>query len=151
MVQVIGTVELSSINIFGGLIDLLLIFPWAIYVFSSKKKKDLGSSSFFDLVMVSLFFSLMILNICSLDPGFLSIELFLIYLFGNIGLLTIYIFVWISFLVRPDKKKAVAAIYIGIFIFLLCGITLTIIPLIICSTITIVAYAVQQKIEIREY
>ena len=38
-------------------------------------------------------------------------------------------------------KKAVAAIYIGIFIFLLCGITLTIIPLIICSTITIVAYA----------
>lgn len=67
---------------------------------------------------------LMIVPLGQKEFGFPSAESFIIYMFGNIILLALYIFVWISYFKKPNRPKGTILAVVPPVIFLICALTL---------------------------
>ncbi len=67
---------------------------------------------------------LMVVHLGIKKLGFGSIELFLIYFFGNICLILAYWIIWALYFRKPAYPMQIALAVIPTCIFLLCGLTM---------------------------
>ena len=67
---------------------------------------------------------LMVYPLGKKEYGFPAAENFIIYIFGNIILIAVYLLVWVSFFKKENKAKAVILTVVPVMVFILCGLTL---------------------------
>lgn len=128
----------SWLNLFGLIIVVLIMIPNIIYAIKFRDTKNLCENKIMNILeqigrYASMF--LMIFNIGITEFGFTSIEVFLVYMFGNVILLLLYWIIWILYFIKQNSWKSMALALIPTLIFLLCGITLGHILLIISAVI----------------
>ena len=60
-------------------------------------------------------------NAMQKEFGFPAAENFIIYIFGNIILVAVYLIVWVSYFKKANKAKAVILTVVPVMVFILCG------------------------------
>ena len=126
------------INFFGAVIVMLLVIPYVFFEIKFRNRKRRRMPGF---VMISEKFLwsicciLMIVNFERPELGFDSKALFVIYLIGNIVLLTVYCATWISFFIKPAFGKRVTVAVVAVLVFCLSGVTLADIFLIVFASL----------------
>ncbi|MBO4864846.1 MAG: hypothetical protein J5517_10815 [Eubacterium sp.] len=126
--------EIGWLNIFGLIIVVLLLIPNIIYALKEKNGENKCTNKFMNILEQigrygSMF--LMVFNIGLAEFGFWSVGAFIVYLFGNILLMTSYWLIWVLYFRKKTRWKQMALALIPTGIFLLSGITMLHVLLII--------------------
>lgn len=119
--------NIQWINLLGLLIITLLMIPNIIYAIRNKDSKDLCTNKVVNILeQVGRYGTmfLMVFNIGILEFGFSSVNVMLLYTFGNILLIVIYWVFWGIYFKRQSLMPALMLAIIPTVIFLLSGITL---------------------------
>lgn len=131
-----GKTDIGWLNIFGGIIVLLLLMPNIMYSFKFRNQKNFCTNKLM-LVLeqlgryMSMF--LMIFNIGIAEFGFPSLQAAMFYFVGNIVLLVAY---WSGWLLYLSHRTLSVSLFLAIcptLIFLLSGFTTMHILLIISA------------------
>ncbi len=128
----------SVINVFGLIIILLILVPNIIYAIKVKDHQNKCQNKFMNVLeQIGRYgcMFLMVFNIGVFEFGFNSVEMIMVYLFGNLILLTSYLAIWVLFLKKPEYPKQISLAVIPTIIFLLSGITMMHVLLIIFGII----------------
>lgn len=125
------------INLFGIVIVLLLLVPNVIYAMKYRGEQNKCSNRMMNILEQIGRYACMLFMILHIgdEYGFTSAEAFLIYLFGNIVLLSAYWIVWVMYFAKRTRWKSMTLAILPGLIFLLSGIALAYIPLIISAII----------------
>ena len=118
---------MNLINILNIVIIALMLVPSVISTIKTKKFKSHCHNRAMKLVEWIgriLCIVLMIYPLGKKEYGFPAAENFIIYVFGNIILIAVYLLVWVSFFKKENKAKAVILTVVPVMVFILCGITL---------------------------
>ena len=118
---------MNLINILNIVIVVLMLVPSIIYTIKAKKFKNLCSNKAMKIVEWVgriLCIVLMIYPLGKKEFGFPSAESFIIYIFGNIILVTVYLIVWISYFKKENKLKSIVLTIVPVMVFIVCGLTL---------------------------
>lgn len=132
------TVEFGWINLFGALTAALLLIPYIIFEikFKSRKRRPTGKLvTVAEKTLWGICSFLMVVNIGFFEFGFQMKSLFIIYLIGNVLLLTVYYIVCLSMLSKPCLGKRVTVAVIAMLVFCLSGVTLANILLIVFASL----------------
>ena len=101
---------MNLINILNIIIIVLMIVPSVVYAIKAKDFKNLCSNKAMKIVEWvgrMLCIMLMIYPLGKKEFGFSSVESFIIYIFGNIILVAVYLIVWVSYYKKENKLKAI--------------------------------------------
>lgn len=118
---------MNFINYFNIAIVAVMLVPNIIYAAKSRGVKNLCTNKVMNIVeqlgrILCIIF--MVFPVMIGEFGFPSAESFIIYLFGNIILVAIYLVVWISYFKKQNAPKATVLAVVPSVIFALCGLTL---------------------------
>lgn len=118
---------MNLINVLNIVIIVLMLVPNIIYTIKAKNFKNLCTNrvmNALEWIGRILCIALMIYPLGKKEFGFPSAESFIIYVFGNIILVAVYLIVWISYFKKENKLKSVVLTLSPVGIFLICGLTL---------------------------
>ena len=118
---------MNLINVFNIVIIVLMLVPGVISVIKDKNFKSHCNSKAMKIVEWIgriLCIVLMIYPLGKKEYGFPAAENFIIYIFGNIILVAVYLLVWVSYFKKANKAKAVILTVVPVMVFILCGLTL---------------------------
>ncbi len=117
----------SWFNIFGLIFVVLVLIPNIIYAFKIKGQQNRCQNRFMNILeQIGRYgcMFLMVFNIGIAEFGFRSIEMFLVYLLGNLILIASYWIIWAIYFKNPSFWKQISLAVIPTIIFLLSGITM---------------------------
>ena len=118
---------MNLINIFNIVIVALMLVPSIISAVKAKKFKSHCNNRAMKIVEWVgriLCIVLMVYPLGKKEYGFPAAENFIIYVFGNIILIAVYLLVWVSYFKKENKAKAVILTAVPVMVFILCGLTL---------------------------
>ena len=118
---------MNFINIFNVVAIVLMIVPNIIYAVKFRNIEKLCNNKTMTIIehtgrIACIVF--MVFPGFNKEFGFSNAGYFIIYLFGNIALLMMYIAVWISCIKKRNSTKAYMLAVLPVAVFLLCGLTL---------------------------
>ena len=119
--------EFGWINIFGGIIMILMLIPNIVYAIKNKGESNLCTNKFMNLIEQIGRYACIILMWLPLFVwkfGFKSVSAMAVYLAGNGLLLLAYWIIFAVYMKRKSTGKALALAVIPSCIFLLSGILL---------------------------
>lgn len=119
--------EFNPINIFGVIIVIIMLLPNLIYGIKFKDTENKCKKKIMNIIeQIGRYASmaLMVLPLFVWEFGFSSVFIMLVYVLGNGVLLLAYLIVWIFYLRRQSRSKALVLAIIPTGIFLLSGLTL---------------------------
>lgn len=123
-------------SVFGLIIVVLMLIPNIIYAVKFRNIKESQVRRWILILeQIGRYASMFFMVVQLIDMGFSSVNLFLIYLIGNVILLLVYWIVWILFFIKQSAGKQMALAIIPSVIFLLSGITQMYILLIISALV----------------
>lgn len=133
-----GKIGGGWLNLSGTVIVALMLLPNIIYSVKFRDMKNQCQNKVMNLMeqigrYVSIF--LMIFNIGIAEFGFSTIGAFLVYVFGNLILVTAYLVTWIFYFKKQTLRRQMILAVIPTCIFLVSGITLMHVFLIISAVI----------------
>ena len=118
----------GPINVFGIIIVIIMMIPNIIFARRfDKDKNKCGNIAMLAAEQIGRYASITLMFIplvAGLKFGFRNEAMFLVYAFGNTGLLLAYILNWWSYFRKQSPKKTIILAVIPTCIFLLSGITL---------------------------
>lgn len=113
--------EFNWINIFGGVIVLLILIPNIIYALKNKEETPEKSNIIIRIIEQVGRYACMLLMIVPLfvgEFGFSPLEFMFNYLIGNLILLVFYYIFWVLFAKNKSLNKALALAAIPTLIFI---------------------------------
>lgn len=113
--------EFNWINIFGGVIVLLILIPNIIYALKNKEETPEKSNIIIRIIEQVGRYACMLLMIVPLfvgEFGFSPLEFMFNYLIGNLILLVFYYIFWVLFAKNKSLDKALALAAIPTLIFI---------------------------------
>ena len=119
--------EFGWINLFGGVLVLLMLIPNIVYAIKNKNEKNLCTNKVMNLIEQIGRYAcivLMWLPLLVWKFGFQSAFEMLLYLFGNGALLLAYWIVFFRYMRKRSKASALTLAILPSCIFLLSGILL---------------------------
>ncbi|MCR4855049.1 MAG: hypothetical protein K5908_02655 [Erysipelotrichaceae bacterium] len=119
--------EFGWINVFGAVIVILMMVPNIIYVIKNRDEKNKCTDRFMNVIEQIGRYACIILMWMPLliwKFGFSSVFEMILYLMGNGCLLAAYWIIFISYLRRKTRKRALALAVLPTCIFLLSGLLL---------------------------
>ena len=114
-------------NIWGLILVVLLLIPNIIYAVKMKHQKNQCTNKVMNILeQVGRFGCMfcMVFNIGKDEMSFGSVEAFLIYVFGNVVLITAYWTIWMLYFYKQSYWKQIALAVLPTCLFLLTGITM---------------------------
>ena len=122
-----GKLDFSWLNIFGLILVALLLLPTIIYAVKIKNQQNQCTNKVMNILeqvgrFGCMFF--MVFNIGIAEMGFSSVEVFLIYAFGNVVLIIAYWTIWMLYFNKQSYWKQIALAVLPTCLFLLNGITM---------------------------
>ena len=144
--------EFGWINLFGGIIVILMLLPNIVYAIKNKGERNLCDNRTMNLLeQVGRYacIVLMWLPLLVWKFGFAGVGAMLLYSLGNAALLAIYWLVFARYLKEKTKRRALILAIVPACIFLLNGLLLRHWLLVIFAIIFAVAhiYVTLQNIE----
>ena len=133
-----GKVGFSWINTFGLIMVVLLLIPNIIYGYKFHDVRNQCRNRVMNILeQIGRYgcMFLMIFNIGILEYSFSSIEMLLLYIVGNVVLMTVYWGIWMLFFHKQDNWKRMVLAVIPTVLFLMSGITLRHVLLVIMALI----------------
>ncbi|MBQ7283813.1 MAG: hypothetical protein IJW74_03035 [Oscillospiraceae bacterium] len=118
---------MNMINYLNIAVVAVMLLPNIIYAVKVHDFKNLCSSKAMIIaenISRFLCIALMIVPLGQKEFGFPSAESFIIYIFGNIILIAVYLIVWISYFKKANRPKGVVLSVVPPAVFVLCGLTL---------------------------
>lgn len=115
------------INLFGGLVVIIMLIPNVIYAVKNKGTENKCSNIVFNILeQIGRYSSmaLMVLPLLIWEFGFQSILVMMLYFLCDTFLLLIYLFVWRLYFIKPTLKTALSLAVIPTLIFLISGVLL---------------------------
>lgn len=113
--------EFNWINLFGGVIVLLILIPNIIYALKNKEETPEKSNIIIRIIEQVGRYACMLLMIVPLfvgEFGFSPLEFMFNYLIGNLILLVFYYIFWVLFVKNKSLDKALALAAIPTLIFI---------------------------------
>lgn len=118
---------MNIINYFNIVIVVIMLLPNIVYAIKVHDFKNLCTSKAMIIaenISRIACIAFMIVPLGQREFGFPSAESFIIYVFGNIILLAIYVAVWFSYFKKANRAKGIVLSVVPPVIFVLCGLTL---------------------------
>ena len=122
-----GQLGFSWVNIFGLIFVVLLLIPNIIYALKYKDMQNKCTNRFMNILeQIGRYGCMvfMVLNLGMKEFGYASAGAFLVYMFGNAGLMAAYWIIWAMYFKKPVFWKQIALAVIPVCMFLLSGITM---------------------------
>ena len=119
--------EFGWINLFGGIIVVLMLIPNVVYALKNRGEKNLCANKVMNAVeQIGRYgcIVLMWLPLLVWKFGFRSVPEMLLYFVGNGALLLLYWLVFSRYLKKKTARRALALAVIPVCIFLLSGLLL---------------------------
>ena len=122
-----GQLGFNWVNIFGLIFIVLLLIPNIIYAIKNKDMQNKCTNRFMNILeQIGRYGCMvfMVFNPGMKEFGYTSVEAFLVYMFGNAGLMIVYWIIWFLYFKKPVFWKQISLAIIPVCMFLLSGITL---------------------------